>query len=109
MKDSWMDDGEVRWCRLQLGAAGLMLQQFRTEGRDSRQFSDNKGEGITLYFFCDGAVELYRTVKSRGIDASEPVVGNGLWVTAATDPDGYQLGFESDTDLAEETRLTEIE
>jgi hypothetical protein len=30
-------------------------------------------------------------------------VGNGSWVTALKDPDGYELYFESPTDAAEET------
>ncbi len=108
-KNKWEKDGVLQWCHLQSGGAGLMLQQFKTEGHDARQFSDNKGEGITLCFFCDDAVEFYRNVKSRGIDASEPCVGNGLWVTGVTDPDGYELMFESPADVAEGTRLSEVE
>ena len=30
-------------------------------------------------------------------------VGNGMWVTEVTDPDGYNLSFQSATDVAEET------
>ena len=109
VKDSWVDEGAMRWCRLQLGGAGLMLQQYRTEGHDSHQFSDNKGEGVTLYFFCDDTIELYRAVTSGGIGASDPVVSNGWWMTSVDDPDEYQLAFESDTDVAEDTRLSDIE
>jgi lactoylglutathione lyase len=105
-KSKWVDDGVLRWCHLQLGGASLMLQQFSTEGHDSQQFSGNKGEGVTLCFFCDDAVEFYQGVKSRGIDASEPHVGNGMWVTQVADPDGYQLLFESLTDMAEDTKLS---
>ena len=32
-----------------------------------------------------------------------PFVGNGLWVTSVTDPDGYHLYFESPTEVPEET------
>ena len=109
IKTKWADEGVLRWCHLQIGGAGLMLQQFKTEGHDSRQFSDNKGEGVSLCFFCDDAIELYRDVKSRGIEASEPVVGNGLWITSLIDPDGYRMDFESPTDVKEETRLSQIE
>ena len=108
LNHKWVDEGVLRWCRLQLGGAGLMLQQFKTEGHDSRQFSDRKGEGVSLCFFCDDAVAFYRQVTSRGIDASEPRVGNGLWVTGLTDPDGYELSFQSPTDVAEDTRLSEV-
>lgn len=109
VKHHWVDDGITRWCRLQLGGAGLMLQQFRTEGHDARTFSSTKGGGITLCFFCDDAVAFFRTVTAHGLSASEPVVGNGLWVTSLKDPDGYALDFQSPTDVKEETRLSEIE
>lgn len=45
---------------------------------------------------------------SRGIEASEPQVGNNMWVTGLTDPDGYRLFFESATDVPEETKLSEL-
>ncbi len=45
--------------------------------------------------------------RSRGIAAKRPFVGNGMWVTSLTDPDGYQLHFESETDAPEETELAE--
>jgi hypothetical protein len=32
-----------------------------------------------------------------------------MWVTSLTDPDGYRLFFESDTDVPEETKLSEWE
>ena len=86
-----------------------MLQQFNTEGHDSRQFSDNKGEGVMLCFFCADAVAFYRQIRERGIELSEPQVGNRLWVTEMSDPDGYELLFESPTDTPEGTRLSEME
>ncbi len=109
MEGKWVDEGVIRWCNLQMGNAELMLQEFRTEGHDSRQFSENKGEGVSLFFFCDNAVAYYRDVRSRGVDASEPQVGNGMWVTSMADPDGYNLYFQSPTDVPEETRLSEVE
>lgn len=108
MAGKWVDEGVIRWCNLQMGNAELMLQEFRTEGHDSRQFSENKGEGVSLFFFCDDAVAYYRDVRSRGIDASEPQVGNGMWVTSMADPDGYNLYFQSATNVPEETRLSEV-
>jgi hypothetical protein len=36
------------------------------------------------------------------------MVGNGLWNTSVTDPDGYVLEFASPTDLPEETRLSDV-
>ena len=41
------------------------------------------------------------------MEASEPFVGNNMWVTGLTDPDGYKLYFESPTDVPEETKYSE--
>lgn len=109
LDNKWEQDGIIRWCYLKLNGVGLMLQQYRTEGHDSRQFGDNKGEGVSLCFFCDDAVAVYHTIIARGVDASEPQVGNGLWTTGMSDPDGYALSFQSPTDQAEETVLSDIE
>ena len=48
-------------------------------------------------------MSLYRELVGRGVEARRPSVGNRLWVTQVTDPDGYRLFFESPTDAPEET------
>ena len=108
MEGKWVDEGVLRWCQLRLGGASLMLQQFRTSGHDARRFGPDKGEGVVLCFFCADAVAFYRAVRERGLDATEPQVGNAMWVTELQDPDGYRLLFESDTDVPEETKLSEL-
>ena len=52
---------------------------------------------------CADATAIYRELIARGIAAQRPFVGNGLWVTSVSDPDGYRLDFESPTDLPEGT------
>jgi hypothetical protein len=42
------------------------------------------------------------------VDGLEPQVGNALWDTRVTDPDGYRLCFASPTDTPEETKLSEV-
>jgi len=37
------------------------------------------------------------------IQASRPFVGNGMWVTSISDPDGYRIDFESYTDAPEDS------
>ncbi len=103
----WIDDGKLRWCWLELGGAALMLQQFRTEGHDSWKPAGKLGEGVSICFICKDALVLYRAFIARGIQASRPFVGNGMWVTTLSDPDGYRLEFESVTDVPEETELEE--
>ncbi len=103
----WEPDGELRWCRLELGGSAVMLQTSGPELR-RRAATAHLGLGVTLSFQCTDAIALYHDFRARGIDASEPEVGNGLWNTSVTDPDGYVLEFASPTDVAEETRLSEL-
>jgi lactoylglutathione lyase len=98
MRNKWEPDCQLRWCWLTLGGASLMLQEFAT--------APPTPGGINLTFTCDDAIALYHQYRALG--ASEPQVGNGLWVTQLADPDGYKLFFESPTDVAEETKLSEI-
>jgi len=107
IKTRWIDDGKLRWCWLELGSAALMLQEFRTEGYDSWKPAGKVGEGVSICFICEDALALYRAFTAKGIPASRPFVGNGMWVTSLADPDGYRLEFESLTDVAEETQLSE--
>jgi lactoylglutathione lyase len=106
MKHKWVGDEKVRWCWLELGGAALMLQ---THVKDSRSAPVGElGQGVSLAFQCEDAVKLYRDFISRGLEASEPQVGNRLWVTYLSDPDGYRLEFASPTDRPEETKLSEL-
>ena len=107
MTRKWIDKGKLRWCRLQHGGAGLMLQEFPKEGHDSWVPQSKVGKGVSIYFICEDALAIYREVKSRGIRTSRPFVGNGMWVTSLSDPDGYQIHFESNTDVPEDTEYSE--
>jgi catechol 2,3-dioxygenase-like lactoylglutathione lyase family enzyme len=107
MTKKWIDEGKLRWCWLQRDDAALMLQEFRKEGHDSWVPKGKVGEGVSICFICEDALAIYREVRSRGIPASKPFVGNGMWVTSLSDPDGYRLDFESDTDVPEETVFSE--
>jgi lactoylglutathione lyase len=103
----WIDEGKLRWCWLQNGPAAIMLQEFRTEGRDSWAPQGKLGEGVSICFICKDALAIYREVKARGIEASRPFVGNSMWVTSLSDPDGYRIDFESYTDVPEDTQFSE--
>jgi hypothetical protein len=107
MANRWLDEGTLRWCWLRLGGAALMLQEFRREGHDSWVPEGKVGLGVSIYFVCEDALAIYRQLVSRGIPASRPLVANGMWVTSLTDPDGYRIAFESETDVPEETEYSE--
>ena len=97
----WIVERKLRFCWLQHGEAALMLQEFPKEGHDSWSPKGKVGEGVSICFQCDDALAIYRAVTARGIKASKPFVGNGMWVTSLSDPDGYKIEFESLTDMME--------
>jgi lactoylglutathione lyase len=103
MKHQWIDQGKLRWCWLELGGAALMLQEYREDSVPAEKL----GVGVSVCFQCVDALKIYREIKSRGIEAKRPFVGNAMWVTCMTDPDGYKLDFESFTDAPEESELPE--
>jgi lactoylglutathione lyase len=109
MTRQWRVEGELRWCWLEIGSAAIMLQQFPREGHDSWVPQGKVGEGVTICFMCADALAIYRDAISRGLKASRPFVGNGMWVTSLSDPDGYRIDFESVTDTPEETQYSEGE
>jgi hypothetical protein len=83
-----------------------MLQEFPKEGHDSWSPEGKVGVGVSVCFMCEDALEIYREAVSRGLKPSRPFVGNGLWVTEFSDPDGYRIDFESPTDAPEETQYS---
>jgi lactoylglutathione lyase len=105
MKNKWEPEGKIRWCWLTRGGASIMLQEYLPGCRPEGVL----GQGVSLCFQCEDAVALYRELHSRDIEAKEPFVGNLMWVTVVSDPDGYKLDFESVTDMPEETKLSELE
>jgi lactoylglutathione lyase len=107
MIKNWIDEGKLRWCWLERGGAAMMLQEFWKEGHHANVPEGRLGAGVSICFVCEDALTIYREVISRGIQASRPFVGNGMWVTSLTDPDGYRIEFESYTDVPEETEFTE--
>jgi catechol 2,3-dioxygenase-like lactoylglutathione lyase family enzyme len=101
--NKWIVEGSIRWCWLQLGGAALMLQEFHLR----QPPVDVLGAGVSVSFMCRDAIAIYHALKSRGLNASKPFVGNGLWVTGVRDPDGYFIEFQSPTDVPEETEYSE--
>jgi uncharacterized glyoxalase superfamily protein PhnB len=104
MKNRWVVDEKIRWCWLSLGGASLMLQDYL----ESQIPADKLGVVVSVCFTCEDALVIYREVSARGLAASEPFVGNGMWVTSVSDPDGYRVEFQSVTDMPEETKLSEV-
>jgi lactoylglutathione lyase len=103
LKMKWEPRGTIEWCWLQLGGASLMLQEYR----DNIAPAEKLGVGVTVCFMCNDALKIYKDVTANGLSPDEPFVGNNLWVVGLKDPDGYNINFESPTDVPEETTYTE--
>ena len=101
MARQWAPEGRIRWCWLELGGASVMLQEYWKDGKPGGAPGGPLGQGVSICFMCADAIAIYRNAIARGLAASRPFVGNGLWVTSLTDPDAYRLDFESPTDVPE--------
>ena len=101
------EDGKLRWCMMRTGAASLMLQEYAADGHGGRKPEGKLGLGVSICFVCQDALAIYREARARGVAVQTPFVGNAMWVTSLSDPDGYRIDFESSTDVPEETVYSE--
>jgi len=106
MTHQWTPSGKIEWCSLQRDEVSLMLQQPAKTDHWLYNLQD-AGKGISICFQCADALALYHEFKAKGVEIDEPFVGNNMWVVAFSDPDGYRLDFESNTDVPEETKYSE--
>jgi catechol 2,3-dioxygenase-like lactoylglutathione lyase family enzyme len=107
LTNQWTPEGRIRWCWLELDKVAIMLQEYWRNGRRAGAPQGPLSQGLSICIFCGDARAIYGDLKSRGIAATRPFVGNGLWVTSVTDPDGYRLDFESPATEPEETIFDE--
>jgi len=101
---NWINNGKIKWCWLTIGSAAIMLQEYDEKNNKTKEKIDG---GVEIFFICEDALAIYKEITSNGIPASEPFVGNKMWVVQVKDPDGYKISFESFTDVAEETKYSE--
>lgn len=102
LKNKWEPRGSIEWCWIQMGDAALMLQEYRINAP-----TEKRGVGVSVCFMCKDALKIYHDAVSKGLMPGEPFVGNNLWVVGLKDPDGYNIFFESPTDVPEETLYSE--
>lgn len=103
----WEPGGSLRWCRLEHGTAGLMLQDFRCDDGTETRPAGTLGLGVSICFLCNDALAILDAAGAHGLaPVQEPFVGNQMWVVSFHDPDGYRIDFESTTDVPEETTLS---
>ena len=103
MKESWKPDGKTEWCWLERGGVAFMLQEYRKDWLPEGKL----GQGVSICFICEDALQLYQEFFQKGLEPAEPFVGNNMWVISLKDPDGYHLDFESKTGVPEGTKYSE--
>lgn len=103
MTNKWVPRGRIEWCWLEHGGAALMLQEYRNDPPHPGKPDGVLGQGVSVCFMCADAISLYHAFLDAGVAAERPFVGNGLWVTSVSDPDGYRLHFESPADQPEDS------
>ena len=104
LTNQWMPRGKTEWCWMERESVALMLQEYRDPAKIE---SFPKGNGVSICFQCADALALYHEFIAKGVEIKEPFVGNNRWVVNFKDPDGYNLDFESPTDVPEETTYSE--
>jgi lactoylglutathione lyase len=102
LKNTWQPNGHIEWCWIECGKSAIMLQEYRQKPK-----VEKLGEGICICFICEDALEIYSQILLKGLVISEPFVGNNMWVVSIQDPDGYNLLFESVTEIPEGTKYSE--
>lgn len=75
----------------------LPRQGFADAGRGHRaRFAEHAWWGFILNFECDDVARAYHELVNRGINATHPTTAfYGMKQTYLTDPDGYELCFQS--------------
>src|SRR5215475_2134685 len=56
MTNQWIDDGKLRWRRLERGGAALMLQEFWKEGHHANVPEGKLGEGVLIYVTAEDEI-----------------------------------------------------
>jgi len=103
VKIDWKPNGRIEWCWLEREGIAIMLQEYREGSKPKEKL----GQGVSICFMCNDALALYKQFLAASLSPQEPFVGNNLWDVQLTDPDGYNIHFESPTDVPEETKYSE--
>lgn len=84
--------GRVFWLRLERDGVSLMLQQAEAEDGDVA----GRTGGLSLFLLCDNVDALHNELATQGLPLDAPQDAYyGMRQLFVTDPDGYQLCFET--------------
>lgn len=83
------------WCLLRLNRVDIMLNTAYDDGARPESFDPARiaaHRDTALYFGCEDLDGAYQYLRSKGVNAKEPIVAPyGMKQLYVTDPDGYCL------------------
>jgi glyoxylase I family protein len=84
------------WAMLKLGEAVVMLNaEYEDDERPPVEPKRPQHRGVTLYFGCRSADDVYEYLRAKGCDVSPPnTTGYGMRQVSLRDPDGFELCFQ---------------
>ena len=94
-----MGEDYFHWALLRLGAAEFMLNTAFESNEDRPSKPDQPPAAdyrdTWLYFSCPDVDAAYKELRSKGVEAEQPVVTYyGMKQMNLHDPDGYRLCFQ---------------
>jgi lactoylglutathione lyase len=88
----WEPEGKLEWCRLERDGSAVMLQQACEEDGPAV----GRGRGVGFFFNCDDVDAMHAELVANGLNVDPPKLAfYGLNQLFVTDPDGYELCFQS--------------
>ena len=92
LTQKWAPNGQLAWCRLERDGSALMLQLANDEDGPPT----GRGRGVCFYFNCNDVQPMFDEFLSRGLQVKPPEAAfYGMNQVFVTDPDGYELCFQS--------------
>jgi uncharacterized glyoxalase superfamily protein PhnB len=92
LTQKWEPDSKLAWCRLVRDGSAVMLQQADDEDGPAA----GRGRGVCFFFHCDDAQAIHAEFSERGLTVQPPAAAfYGMNQVFVTDPDGYELCFQS--------------
>ena len=89
----WEPEGKIMWCRLERGAAALMLQSACPDEDGVRA---ERIKGVGFFFLRPDAQLMFEEFSAKGLNLEPPQVAfYGMNQLFLKDPDGYELCFQN--------------
>jgi hypothetical protein len=83
--NTWLVDGEIRWCWMSMGDAAMMFQELAPASTSPNGTDQKLGLGVELCLQCDNALLMYERAMANKLAVQDPFVGNNMRVDEHTE------------------------